>query len=169
MKKQYLILAGTILLVFVGIILTRNQAFATPEQPLSFSHSVHSANSIQCLYCHSEASRSEIAGIPSLEKCMGCHTFIAKEGEGVQALTAYWDEQVAIPWERVNRQPDFVYFSHQPHILSGLNCEVCHGDVASMEAASPVVRMDMGWCLQCHLEQPEEEHAHLNDCLTCHK
>jgi len=38
-----------------------------------------------------------------------------------------------------------------------------------MAAARPVRRMDMGWCLNCHLEQPEEKVARLADCLACHK
>jgi hypothetical protein len=31
------------------------------------------------------------------------------------------------------------------------------------------VKMDMGWCLDCHLKQTENKVAHLADCLTCHK
>jgi hypothetical protein len=29
--------------------------------------------------------------------------------------------------------------------------------------------MDMGWCLDCHVNQPEEKVARLADCLACHK
>jgi hypothetical protein len=100
---------------------------------------------------------------------MSCHSFIATESEMVQTVIDYWERGEPIPWERVNVQPDFVYFSHQPHTLSGLNCENCHGDVSSMDAAKPVVKMDMGWCLECHLEQPEAKVGRLVDCLACHK
>jgi hypothetical protein len=65
--------------------------------------------------------------------------------------------------------PDHVYFSHQPHLLAGLNCETCHGDVGQMDGAHLTINMDMGWCLDCHLEQPEDQVARLADCLACHK
>lgn len=152
-----------------GILLTRARAFAAPDQPVAYSHKTHVSIGIQCLFCHVEATRSEIAGIPSVEKCMGCHRFIESEGDSIQESIDYWERGKAIPWARVNVQPDFVYFSHQPHILSGLNCETCHGDVADMDAAKPVIKMDMGWCIDCHLDQPEEQVDRLVDCLACHK
>jgi hypothetical protein len=84
-------------------------------------------------------------------------------------VAGYWERGEPIPWVRVNAQPDFVFFSHQPHLGAGLNCETCHGDVGSMTVARPAVKMDMGWCLDCHLKQPEAKVARLADCLTCHK
>jgi hypothetical protein len=63
---------------------------------------------------------------------MGCHTTIATDDESVQALTSYWDQNQPIPWNRVNQQPDFVFFSHQAP--GGINCETCHGDVGHMTA-----------------------------------
>jgi hypothetical protein len=69
----------------------------------------------------------------------------------------------------VSKQPDFVYFSHQAHLVAGANCENCHGDVGSMRVTQRVVKMDMGWCLDCHLKQPEDKVARLADCLICHK
>ena len=100
---------------------------------------------------------------------MGCHSVIATDSLLIQEVSGYWERGEPIPWVRVNTQPDFVYFSHQPHLGAGLNCETCHGDVGQMEVARPVVKMDMGWCLDCHLKQPEEKVARLADCLTCHK
>ena len=100
---------------------------------------------------------------------MGCHAIIATEDKAVQALASYWERGQPIPWNRVNQQPDFVYFSHQPHLGAGINCETCHGDVGHMTVARPVVKMDMGWCLDCHLKQPEAKAARLTDCLACHK
>ena len=100
---------------------------------------------------------------------MGCHTVMATENEAVQALTGYWERGEPIPWQRVNDQPDFVYFSHQPHLGAGLSCESCHGNVGEMEAAEATVRMDMGWCINCHELQEPERVTRLLDCLTCHK
>jgi hypothetical protein len=155
--------------VISGVFLTRAQVLAAPDQPIAYSHRTHVEAGVQCLYCHTSALRSDVAGIPSVQKCMGCHTIIATEDEAIQALTSYWKRGEPIPWNRVNQQPDFVYFSHQAHLGAGINCETCHGDVGRMTVARSVVKMDMGWCLNCHLKQPEEKITRLADCLACHQ
>lgn len=155
--------------VIVGVILTRNRVYAAPEQPIAYSHEVHVQAGIQCLYCHPSALQSPIAGIPSVQKCMGCHNVIQTESPEIQQVSSYYDSGQPILWERINRQPDFIYFSHQPHIGAGLNCETCHGDVGQMEVTRQTVKMDMGWCLDCHVQQSEEKVGRLADCLACHK
>jgi hypothetical protein len=170
MNRWFLILFLIIAVgIVAGILLTRAYVYAAPEQPIDYSHSTHVEAGVQCLYCHASAMRSDIAGIPSVQKCMGCHSIIATDSPAVQELTAYWERGEPLPWKRVDQQADFVYFSHQPHLGAGINCETCHGDVGSMDTTRPVVKMDMGWCLDCHLEQPEEKVARLADCIACHK
>lgn len=164
-----LLLLGFVLLVLAAIFVSRLVAQAAPSQPIAFDHSLHNQAGIQCLYCHPNAMRSDVAGIPSVQKCMSCHQTIATERTAVQVLTGYWERQEPIPWNPVNEPLDFVYFSHQPHLSAGVNCETCHGNVGEMTIARSVIRMDMGWCLDCHLEQPEEKVARLTDCLACHK
>ena len=59
-----------------------NQGYA-PQQPLAFSHRVHSGDlSIDCLYCHFGADKGPTAGIPAASTCMNCHRFV----------TAAWDK-----------------------------------------------------------------------------
>jgi hypothetical protein len=161
----FLILVTLCIILYIGL----NTVRIAPDQPISYSHLDHVPNGIQCLYCHTQATRSQIAGVPSVEKCMGCHTVMATENEEIQVLTGYWERGEAISWQRINDQPDFVYFSHQPHLGAGLNCETCHGNVGEMERTEVTVRMDMGWCLECHENQAPEKVAHLVDCLICHK
>jgi hypothetical protein len=144
---------------------SRTQAADDPQ--LDFSHQAMVQAGIPCLFCHADALRSPSAGIPSVEKCMGCHTVIATDDPGVKQLTAYWDQQEPIPWPRVNQLPRFVYFTHEMHVGAGLNCERCHGDVGQMTMASPVVKMDMGWCLDCHQQQTNA--MQLKDCSICHQ
>ncbi|HSF82114.1 MAG TPA: cytochrome c3 family protein [Anaerolineales bacterium] len=155
--------------VVIGILLTRSQVLSAPEQPIAYSHKTHVEVGIQCLYCHSNPLRSDIAGIPSVKKCMGCHTVIETDNTTVQELAGYWEREEPIPWVRVNSQPDFIYFSHKPHLGAGLNCETCHGDVGQMTVTRSVVKMDMGWCLDCHLKEPQPKATRLADCLACHK
>jgi hypothetical protein len=160
-----LIVVGAI----VGVLYTRARVLAVPEQPIAFSHQTHVEAGLQCLFCHSSALRSPVAGIPSVQKCMGCHNVIATDSPTIQQVAGYWERGEPIPWVRVKAEPDFVDFSHQPHLGAGLNCETCHGEVGQMDVARPVGKMDMGWCLACHLEQPQPKAARLADCLTCHK
>ena len=158
-----------ILLIVAAVLLTRARVVAAPRQPVAYSHQTHVQAGVQCLFCHSNALRSDIAGIPSMQKCIGCHTIIATDNAAVQTLVSYWERREPIPWVRVSRQPEFVYFNHQAHLGAGENCETCHGDVGQMTVTRPAVKMDMGWCLECHLKQPENKAARLADCLTCHK
>ena len=154
----------------VGVAsLSQRAALAAPAQPIAFSHRVHASAGIQCLFCHPNALRSPIAGMPSVQKCTGCHTVIDPDSPEIREVARYWEAGEPIPWARVVIEPDFVFFSHQPHLSAGLNCETCHGDVGRMETARPAGRMDMGWCLNCHLEQPAENVARLTDCLACHQ
>jgi len=170
MNRWFSILLLIIIVAAIGgVVLTRYRTLAAPEQPIAYNHQTHVENGVQCLFCHASAMRSDIAGIPSVKKCMGCHNMIATDNPEVQVLQSYWEQNEPIPWVRVNRQPDFVYFSHQAHLQGGINCETCHGDVGQMQVARPVLNMDMGWCLDCHLKQSQDKVVRLADCLTCHK
>lgn len=162
-----------ILVLFIGIfgwvIYARYQYYKAPIQPLNYSHRTHVQAGIGCIFCHPSAQRSPVAGVPSLQKCMGCHQFIVSDDPAVQELQDFWKRGEPISWLRVNNQPDFVYFSHQPHLGVGLNCENCHGNVGQMDKTRPAFIMDMGWCLNCHLDQSEEKVGRLTDCIACHK
>jgi mono/diheme cytochrome c family protein len=51
-----------------------------PHQPIKFSHKLHAGeNGIACVYCHTGATQSKHATIPSPSTCMNCHKAI-KEG-----------------------------------------------------------------------------------------
>ncbi len=145
-----------------------SNARAQASQPIAFPHKAMVQIGVQCLYCHQDARRSPAAGMPSVKKCMDCHRYVNPSNPTIQQVAAYWNRQEAIPWVRENLLPRFVYFSHQVHVdAAGLNCERCHGDVGQMTIAVPVVRMNMGWCLECHQQQPNADQ--LRDCVVCHK
>jgi len=165
------ILIVVVVLVGAGLFFYTQATAAGSEQPINYSHQLHIQAGAQCLFCHTQAARSPIAGVPSVEKCMGCHQAIAlPESEELNKLNAYWEKDEPIPWVRVNKEPDFVYFSHQPHLGAGINCETCHGNVSAADIAPVMEKMDMGWCLDCHKQMfPEEDIARAVDCLTCHQ
>ncbi len=142
-----------------------------PVQPIFFSHVIHTGSyQIGCQYCHAGARRSGDAGLPSVEKCMGCHKIVAAQGNAqVQKLHGYWDKQQPIPWIRIFKIPEYAQFPHKNHIQAGLVCQTCHGRIEAMEqvyaktgqnpvndlmnlAAMPVPgpKLTMGWCVECH-------------------
>lgn len=136
-----------------------------PTQPIEFPHDIHTAsiknkgNAINCLYCHSYARRSPVAGIPTLAKCMGCHKYVATDKERIKQLTQYWEQGNPIPWKKVHDLPDFVYFTHERHIQRFAFkqgqpvqqvCGYCHGDIKTMTVAEKRKPLTMGWCLKCH-------------------
>ena len=142
-----------------------------PVQPIFFSHVIHTGSyQIACQYCHANARRSSDAGIPSVEKCMGCHKIVAAQGnEQVQKLQGFWEKQQPVPWIRVFRIPEYAQFPHKNHVQAGLVCQTCHGRIEAMEqvhaktgqnigndlmnlAAMPVPgpKLTMGWCVECH-------------------
>lgn len=79
----------------------------------------------------------------------------------------------AIRWVRVYSLPQFVYFDHRPHVLSGITCQSCHGPVERMERVRQVPNLSMGWCVNCHRTvnrtgvngRPVQAST---DCVTCH-
>jgi hypothetical protein len=133
-------------------------------QPIDFSHEHHVTEiGIDCQFCHAYARRGPVAGIPSVQRCAGCHQTVLSERPEIVKVLEYWDNKEPIPWVRVHDLPDYVRFSHKPHIRAGVNCANCHGDVAHMEAAVQVESLSMGWCLDCHKEREASR-----DCLVCH-
>ena len=144
-----------------------------PPQPIEFTHKLHVGLGIQCLYCHPGALRGASPGIPTINKCWGCHQQIAKTqtSEKLQPMVEAMNQGVGFEWVPVAIVPDFVHFNHRPHIAAGLNCENCHGDMSQVEIAENPQVMNMGWCLTCHRERAAddtEKLVKLTDCGTCH-
>jgi hypothetical protein len=150
--------------------------FATqqaPEQPIQFTHKLHVGLGIQCLYCHPGALRGASPGLPTQNKCWGCHQQIAKTQTSpkLAVLVEYVQDNRPIQWIPVAQVPDFVHFNHRPHIAAGVNCETCHGDMTKVEIAENPQVMNMGWCLNCHKEKAGDDETKLiklTDCGTCH-
>jgi hypothetical protein len=150
-----------------------------PRQPIVFSHRVHAGQSgIGCIFCHAYVEHSPVAGIPSMQRCAGCHKFVKQDPEKpaiteeMKPLLKILKDNGRIEWVRVHRLPDHVNFTHQRHVLAGVDCKECHGDVASMDADRQVAPLTMGWCLECHHRKQAEKpvgRERLTDCATCHK
>ncbi len=150
-----------------------------PAQPIAFSHRIHAGEAgIGCTSCHAYAERAPVAGIPSMNRCQGCHKFVKQDPDRpqvtaeIKALLDRLREGKPIEWVRVYRVPDHVYFTHQRHVAAGVACQECHGPVETMDVMRRVSPLTMGWCLACHHRKQAErpaERAKLTECVTCHK
>jgi hypothetical protein len=70
----------------VGMPLPGNHSGYQPAQPIAFSHRLHAGElQMPCLYCHSGAEKSRIAGIPAASVCMNCHKFVTAPFGAVRA------------------------------------------------------------------------------------
>jgi mono/diheme cytochrome c family protein len=136
-----------------------------PAQPIEFSHAIHAGSyGIDCQYCHAEARRGPYAGLPSVQRCLGCHKIVAAQGNPqVERLQKYWADRQPIPWVRVHRLAGFVQFPHKRHVQVGLACQTCHGPVETMQRVGQVAPLTMGWCVACHAAR-----AGPLDCVACH-
>lgn len=182
-NKGY-VAAVVVILVFSGLVNLMGGAMTIgvhqgykPEQPIKFSHKIHAGDDkIDCNYCHSSARHSKTSGIPSLNLCMNCHTYINGEGKTflyngeeypmdkeIQKIYEYLDydpktgkygdNPKPVKWIKVHNLPDHAFFSHQQHVTVGnQQCQTCHGPVQEMDVVEQHSKLTMGWCIECHRE-----------------
>ncbi len=165
-RRTAIAVIATVVILVLAVVSYASRSQAAPQQPIPFPHSKMVQAGVQCVFCHTSATKSPSPGMPSVEKCMGCHKFVATNRPAVQQLAGYWQRQEPIPWVRINQLPRYVHFPHNVHVNSVINCERCHGDVGQMQTTHQVVVMNMGWCLSCHQQQPNAKQ--LMDCVICH-
>jgi len=126
------------------------------DQPVEFDHRHHSRDDgIDCRYCHNTTYRAATAGIPSTDKCMGCHSQIWSQSPMLEVVRRSYFSDAPIPWNRVYQVPGYAYFNHSIHVDKGFGCSTCHGRVDRMAAVYQVPTLTMGWCLDCH-RNPEQ-------------
>ena len=155
---------AAIVVAILALAAAAHIAAAQPPQPIKYSHKVHVAtNKIDCRFCHSSATRSTSAGIPSVEKCMICHRVIAVDKPEVKKIAQYWKDKKPIPWNRVTELPDYTYFPHFRMVNAGVPCLTCHPGIDKDDIAVQRQEFGMGWCLTCHRGRGVSI-----DCWTCH-
>jgi hypothetical protein len=147
-----------------------------PTQPILYSHQLHAGvMRMPCLYCHSGALRSRIAGIPPVEKCMNCHKVTKVDQPDIKQLTAIYNSGKPMQWERVYSLPDHVFFDHRPHVHAGILCQTCHGEVQTMLVVYQKMSMRMSNCLGCHRSPQDALPADSKikkgpeHCYACHR
>lgn len=141
-----------------------------PVQPIAFSHKLHAGEyGIACNYCHVGVEKSKSATIPSANICMNCHNYIEKGPKygtkEIEKVKKHYEQGKPVEWVRIHNLPDFVYFSHQQHVVAGgQQCQTCHGPVEEMEEVYQYNDLSMGWCINCHRQT--EVDVNKNDYYT---
>ena len=159
------VIAGIILLCMVLAYAFWFKSRIGPQQPIPFSHHIHATEKkISCVFCHSGAINTDVAGIPPIETCMICHSRIIIHYPQIADLRNHYYNRIPVEWQRINVLQEFVYFSHQAHIQSGVDCGKCHGDVAQMDRVVMKKPFQMGFCVQCHRDTKVSR-----DCWMCHR
>jgi hypothetical protein len=134
-----------------------------PLQPVAFSHAQHAGQlGLSCLYCHTGVQESSVARIPSTQTCMNCHQAIKTDSPKLALVKASWETGKPVPWVRVHKTPDFVFFNHAAHVTRGVGCVSCHGPVNEMPVVVHNQSLSMGWCLDCH-RHPEDKLRPVNE------
>jgi hypothetical protein len=83
-----------------------------PDQPIAFSHLLHAGEmEVGCLYCHSAATKSRFAGIPSSDVCMKCHSFVTASLGRIRAEEKLAREEQREPRPVVSEEVALIYQS----------------------------------------------------------
>ena len=146
-----------------------------PTQPVSYNHSFHAGElGLDCRYCHHGVEKSSHANIPGAQVCMSCHKNIKANSPLLEPIRAsYFGEDTdrdgvlsdeedvngdgilnsgpSVPWVRIHKTPDYVYFNHAIHVNRGVSCVECHGRVDQMEVVHHDKPLSMSFCLDFHI------------------
>jgi len=143
-----------------------------PVQPVAFDHYLHVEQlGMDCRYCHTYVDRSEHSNVPTTETCYSCHGpdkgNILARSDKLSLVRESYASGEPIPWVRIHRTPDYVYFSHKAHVNRGISCYECHGQINKMQEVYHAEPLSMNWCLECHRNpeqfvRPPEEVYNLN-------
>lgn len=154
--------------MFLGVTdpVTLNTGYQ-PGQPVPFSHVIHAGQlKMDCRYCHTSVDKAAHASVPATQTCINCHSPMSPSGPPVysavhssspklKAVHDSWRTGESIPWVRIHRLPDYVYFNHSAHVNRGVSCVTCHGRIDKMEEVYQAKELSMTWCVDCH-RNPEE-------------
>ena len=155
-----LLIAGVVLLLGVTCVGAALAYYGTdgylrvgyrPVQPIEFSHKLHSGElGLDCRFCHTGAERGVHANLPASKLCMDCHDKVLPESLKLLPLRATYAENRPIRWIRVTKLPEYTYFHHGIHLLVGVGCSTCHGEVDKMTQTEQRLSLSMGFCVECH-------------------
>ena len=161
-RRKWTAIPGLMLLVIGAVVLSAYSGASSsqgnqPAQPINFPHPKHAGAvkdgglGMNCLYCHNTANKSFDVGMPAVNTCMGCHLIVAAGKPEIQKLAKYYNAKKPVPWVRIHKVPEYVHFPHVRHVNAGVTCQTCHGQVQKMAQVYQYASLNMGWCINCHV------------------
>jgi hypothetical protein len=184
-------LSGLAIALGAGWVAFPHVIYRSQPQPVNFSHKVHADKAgTKCEDCHSFRDDGTFAGLPTIDKCAGCHAAPMGTTVAENFIDRYVTPNRQPQWDSYARQPENVSFSHSVHVKrAGMTCASCHGDtgtsdtlrpyqvdrisgysrdiwkIQTTEAGKPMSHgMKMADCVACHRQKGIEQ-----SCLDCHK
>lgn len=161
-RRKWAAIPGLLALAIGAVILSAYSGASSsqnnqPVQPINYPHPLHAAGKLNmnCLYCHNTANKSADAGMPAVGTCMGCHLVVRADRPEVKKLAQYYalggPNAKPVPWVRIHKLPEYVRFPHFRHVNAGVTCQTCHGQVQTMDRVYQYATLNMGWCVNCHV------------------
>ena len=134
-----------------------------PEQPIPYSHRVHVSLGLQCRGCHVNPENGKLMTYPPTALCLGCHQAIAADRPAIKKLASFAGKEV--PWVRVYKTPDYVFWQHGSHLQAGVTCAECHGAVHERDVIFQETNVvTMLGCRTCH-----DKRQVFTGCEDCHE
>lgn len=166
--KHIIVIAVLSVAIFTlsGVFIVRSFN-RTVTQPIAFNHAKHVENGVECFGCHESVRESAVAGKPKLETCMLCHETPLGPTAAEETVRQYAARKEEIPWRRLFKMQDSVFFPHQAHVVGAeIECKTCHGTIGESVAppTKPLIEFTMDNCIACHRSRGASI-----DCLACHR
>lgn len=160
------LVAGIACLMLLGWAIMGASGSSAGGQPIAFNHRLHKEAGAECIDCHRFFQTQRFAGKPSLQDCLECHEEPMTENPEEAKIREYAAENKEIPWKKLSRMPDHVFFTHRRHVVGAtIQCETCHGKIGdTIQPPSKLLKtLSMNDCMDCHRKNRAN-----NDCLACH-
>ena len=161
---------GSLALVLFASVALRSQGTTqtapppAPVQPIPYSHKKHIALGLECRTCHVNPEPGTLMTFPPTSLCMTCHQGVAADRPAIQKLAGYAASGKPIPWIRIYKIADYVFWKHKPHLRTDITCAGCHGPVAERDVLAEETNIvTKPGCMTCH-----EKRQILTDCGDCH-
>jgi hypothetical protein len=167
MKRTIIITAIAIGIIALGGLVIVRSYVPTVVQPIAFNHKIHFEKEIECSGCHDSVDKSSTAGKPKLETCMICHETPFGQTAEEEKVRQYAARGEEIPWRRLYKLPEHVFFPHQTHVVGAqIECKTCHGNIGEsvIPPKRPRIRLTMNDCIACH-----QSRRVTIDCISCHR
>jgi hypothetical protein len=159
-RRKWAAIPGLLALAVGAVLLSAYSGASSsqnnqPVQPINFPHPLHAAGkmNMNCLYCHNTANKSPDPGMPAMSTCMGCHLIATANKPETQKMAKLYanGQGKPVPWVRIHKLPEYVRFPHMRHVSVGVTCQTCHGQVQTMDRVYQYSSLNMGWCVNCHV------------------